>query len=536
MSINLSHDQNLITDENSQTLPSLSYRLASAPLFPSREKRKAAQKNLVYTLPEPRLDKLKLEKQEPEERWYNQITYSYSSRLENQREEKLEDDVFVENYRNGIQHSLNFNAPQNVAKYINLTPTLSYNEDWFSERRFWYYDANGNLKSRQERGFFQRRTFSTSLTSNTKFYGYFNLNLGSIRTIRHVVTPSLQFSYRPDFGVPMWGSYQQVDHRVRVDDHWELQKSTRKDRYEGSIFGGSSRGKMMSMGISLGNLFQMKRVTLNEKGEEKEEKTELFTYNTSTSYNFVADSLKFSPLTSSFRASPIRSSNKIGLLESLSIDISTRHSFYQFKYDKNTGIGREVDRFYWEESGHGLNLLRMTSFSTTSSFSLSGQSPFAPRIEKAKNERETELETGEEIENLGEEFDARFEDPSLGRGIRRGGSPWKLSGSIRYNLNLNNPRRPLETLILNNTVSLNLTKKWSFTYSTGFNLKTREVISSNLSVVRDLHCWEGRFTWSPMGLCQGFYLRLGIKTAQLRDVQLEQRRGSTSSGLGSLGF
>lgn len=143
----------------------------------------------------------------------------------------------------------------------------------------------------------------------------------------------------------------------------------------------------MSLGFSLSNLFQMKRVKVDEKGEEKELKTDLFTYTMSTNYNFAADSLRFSPLSSTFRANPVRQQNRLGPLEKLSIDLSTSHSFYQYVHDPQTGTGKQVNQFYWDESGHGLNLLRLTNFSTTSSFALSGKSPLQRKQEKVVKEK-----------------------------------------------------------------------------------------------------------------------------------------------------
>lgn len=543
MSVNLSHEQNLVTDENYQTLPSISFRLGSAPLFPSKEKRKRRDVNLVYTPPEPATRESE-RKEKNKERWYNQITMSYSSRLDNRRSKKLISKVFEESFKSGAQHNLSFNAPQKVFRHFNLTPALSYREDWFNERKVWYYDESGNLDYRTDHGFFQRRSFSSSLSTNTKIYGYFNINRGSIKTIRHVLTPSIRLNYKPDFGVPQWGMYQQVEKWEREYDdpdsltfHMVLRESVRKDRYEGSVYGGSPRGKQMSLGFSLSNLFQMKRVKVDEKGEEKELKTDLFTYTMSTNYNFAADSLRFSPLSSTFRANPVRQQNRLGPLEKLSIDLSTSHSFYQYVHDPQTGTGKQVNQFYWDESGHGLNLLRLTNFSTTSSFALSGKSPFAAKTGKGgEGEESTDDEFTDDIENINREMESRFDERGGGLDTRRarGGSPWRITGSIRYNLRLTDPRRPSETIRTSATCSVKMTKNWDVTYSTQFDLKTRKVISSNLNLVRDLHCWQGRLTWNPRGLGKGFYLWIGIKASQLRDIKIEQRKGRTSSGLGSL--
>ncbi|MBS1261555.1 MAG: LPS-assembly protein LptD [Calditrichaeota bacterium] len=543
MSLNLTHTQNLATGENSQTLPNLSYTMDRIYLFPSATQRKREEKDLLYEPPEPRTPPGERNgpREREQDRWYNTISLSYNSRLENQREEGVDGPLDV-TWRSGIEHSARLNAPQKLFRYFNVNPSIRYSEDWFNERRRWHLDENGNAYSTQERGFFQRRTFSGSVSATTKLYGYFPINRFTVQTVRHVLTPNLSFSYQPDFSDPIWGYYQSLERTVidtstgPIRDYYqslerrEIDTSTGEtihysgehDRYQGTLPGGTPRGKRLSLNMSLDNLFQMKRVRLNDEGEEVESKMDLFTYNLATSYNFAADSLHFSNLSASLRANPISGKTRLGPLERLNIDLSTTHSFYQYDIDAN----REVDRFYWErEDLSGLNLLRMTSFQTSSSFTLSGKSPFV----RAPEEEEAAPDTAAgppEPEEIRDQIRNRFRDPSE-RGMRdiSGGKPWTISGSIRYNLSMNNPMQPRENLYIDGTISLNLTERWQFRYSTRVDLKTREVVTSNLSVHRDLKSWEASFRWSPKGIGQGFYLRIGIKAPMLRDVQVEQRRG-----------
>ena len=129
------------------------------------------------------------------------------------------------------------------------------------------------------------------------------------------------------------------------------------------------------------------------------------------------------------------------------------------------------------------------------------------------------------LQDLRTEFDTRFSGPEQTlQNINKGGA-LQIRGSLTYRLSKNNPLKPDESIFLRGSFSLKLTRNWTFNYSTGVDLKTRKVSLGQLSVGRDLHCWTGAFTWSPTGLGQGFYLRIGIKTPQLSDIKLEQRRG-----------
>jgi len=540
LSMNLSHEQDIATRENKQTLPNMSYRHGLIRFFPTERQKKSDDKGLLYEPPQPRLapgERIEQRDRDDDERWYNSMTMSYSNNLRNSRTEDLVstgtgDTELDETWRSGLRHSISFKAPQKVLKYINLNPSISYTEDWFLERRDWYIDDNGAAQSLQERGFFQRRTFNTSLNSTTKLYGYFPVNRWSINTFRHVVTPTVGLRFTPDFSDPEFGYYQQLERTLAdttytenndglIDTSYTTNYAYELDRYNGSVYGNTSRSRSLAMTFSLSNLFQMKRILLDTEGEEVEAKTDLFTYNLNTSYNFIADSLNFSDLGASFRANPISGKNPLGPLDQLSVDIQTTHSFYQYDLENN----RRVNKFYWDnENLSGINLLRMTSFSTSSNFAITGTNPFAARKPIADVAPDTS--TVRDTENLRQEINDRFSDPSE-RFTGSGSSPWRIGGSVRYRLSMENPMMPTESLFITANLSLKLTKRWSFTYSTSIDMLNNDVASSNLTVKRDLKSWEGLFRWSPQGINQGFYLRIGIKAPLLRDVQVEQRRRST---------
>jgi hypothetical protein len=45
-----------------------------------------------------------------------------------------------------------------------------------------------------------------------------------------------------------------------------------------------------------------------------------------------------------------------------------------------------------------------------------------------------------------------------------------------------------------------------------------------------LHCWEASLNWSPLGYSPGYYLRIGLKSPQLRDVKIERNQGGNRRG------
>jgi len=67
--------------------------------------------------------------------------------------------------------------------------------------------------------------------------------------IRHVLTPSIGFSYKPDFGDPRWGYY---------DTYMKGDNAVIYSKFAGSLHGTPSRGTSGSINFSLGNNIEMK--------------------------------------------------------------------------------------------------------------------------------------------------------------------------------------------------------------------------------------------------------------------------------------
>ncbi len=543
MTVNLRHRQNLATGTNSQSLPNTSLRIPTITLFPGEDDRSRRDPNLIYSPPAPRKEEEEDDEDE-DDPWYRNITLNYGADLKNTRKEELETryydngqsyETLHEEYSSGIQHSASLNAPLKVLKYITVNPNARATMDWLNERRKYSMGPSGAVRNEQERGFFTRTTFSAGVNTSTKLYGYFNLNRWTVKTIRHVVTPSVNFSYSPDFSVPNWGYYTEL-----FDS---LGNGTRYDKFARSAYGGTSRGKSMRFGFSLQNLFQMKRVVLNQDGEEEEKKKDLFNLNFNTSWNMAADSMKWSNLSTSFRV--VENLAQFGPLQRLTFDMSATHSLYQYGQweDANDRTRRgAINKFYWERPNPGLNLLRMTNFTANAGYTLTGGSPFA--WQPGGGQREDEEAEDDSLEVFDEEGpppveeEERFNDPSWRGGGRGGGGgrgPWQIGGSFRYNLSMNDPMNPSERLTFQANMTLNLTETWSFTYNTSMDLIERTISIGSINVTKDLHCWQGTFNWTPTGIGQGIYLVIGLKASMLRDVKFEHGDRTTGRSYGGIG-
>jgi hypothetical protein len=73
-----------------------------------------------------------------------------------------------------------------------------------------------------------------------------------------------------------------------------------------------------------------------------------------------------------------------------------------------------------------------------------------------------------------------------------------------------------------------LTPKWKFTYSTGVDVVAKAPSITNIGIIRDLHCWEMSFNWTPFAgsgfRANNYNFEIRAKSALLRDLKLSRRR------------
>jgi lipopolysaccharide assembly outer membrane protein LptD (OstA) len=434
-----------------------------------------------------------------ERSWYENFYYNYAVSAQNRYTKTQTSDTTTKvDHLSSANHNLNFslNSPKRYFGWLYLNQSMQVNEDWFDRTTNYATDsARKQIVSAEKKGFAARHLFNYSISANTKIYGTFQPNLGPVRALRHVVTPSLGFSYRPDFSDPRWGYFERVTLQGSRGD-----STVRRDRFGGS----TPSGKVASMNFSVGNLFQMKTGP-----EDKPKKIDLFNLNFSTSHNFAAKEFKQSDLSSSLFANPA---------QNLSVSLGASHSFYVF----DRQLGRTVNQFLYKK--HGIfsgRYLRLTNINLGANFRLQSKRGEAGSAEAPPPAEEpTALEGALPV--VKDRFAPQqfFSDTAV---------PWQASFSLTYNYNRFDPRRPVKTAQLSvDNAEIKLTKNWRLGMSGQFDLREKRIVDQRYTIHRDLHCWEMQFFWTPTGFSKGFYFRLGIKAPLLQDIKLERRGGRTT--------
>ncbi len=468
ISVNLSQTRDIESGSKNTVLPQIRYTRNRGAIIPVREDKSGR------TRPVPK--------------WFNLIQYNYSGFLTNSVRSDTTDRP--DDIDRRVQHdiALSYTNPNKLFGWLSWGQSFTYDEDWFDRRnedfRF-ETDSTSTIISDENKGFFARRLFNYSTNASTNIYGTFSPNVFGITALRHRMSPSISFSYRPDFSAPRWGYYETLFNADSV--------AVRRDR-----FSGTPAGRSMSMNYSVNNLFQMK-----VGNGEKEKKIDLFNLNFSGGYNFAADSLRMSKLSSSFRASPRRN---------LSVSMNMRHSFYRF----NRTLLREVDSFI---------LPRLTSLRFDARWSLGGKQTTS----SASQPRDSGLPAGplgDVGARAGGDYASDFDPESAFSALS---IPWRASLSFSYNITRSNPLNTFKSAYVDlRNVELQLTRNWRLGYRMRYDLERTEIVDQRLSFYRDLHCWEARFDWNVSGIGKGYYFIVNIKASHLRQVKVE-RRGGTSS-------
>lgn len=502
MSANLRHSQNLATGIVTLTLPD----------FTLNTQRQYPFKNLVKSSSSP----------------LAKLTFSHSmsakNELTNTRRsvpsyvvggENLSDtlefnarnfDEIQDRSRIGAQHRIPISTSLNVLKYFTLSPNFNYTELWYPKSLVFndYNPELGGVKVDTVQGFSRAGSWNTGAALNTRVYGTVNLN-GKIQAIRHVMTPSLSFSYNPDFSDPKYGVYKDII----IDS---LGNTTQVSKYEGFAYGSPPGGESRTLGFNLTNNLEMK-VTSKKDSVKGYKKVKIFdNLGLSSGYNFAADSFKLSNISINARTSLLE--NALGINFTGTID----------PYIRNPENNNRVEKFAWN-SGQGLGQLTRMNIAFNLNLSPKG----------SKNDDDDDDPSGA---NGFEAPDGQVDFQGLSEKDREEleyyrNNPnqyinFNIPWSLRIGYSINRSQRGFEDPIITQTLTFNgsigLTQKTQITFNSGYDFENMDFTTTRIGVARDLHCWTMDFNWVPFGYQQSYFVSIRVKSSLLQDLKVEKRR------------
>lgn len=522
----------------SQRFPESPFSISGSMLINQRTK----DSTISLTLPNisismGRIYPLKRKNAIGKERWYEKISMSYSGTMANSidtKEKLLLSSSLTRDWRNGMRHSIPISTTFNILKYINVSPSINYTERWYLQSIDKNWDnANQKVETDTTNGFHRVYDFNMGVSASTKLYGFYmpirSIFGDKIDRIRHVLTPSVGFSYMPDFGSSMWGYY---DSYIKTALDNSNPTTVQYSHYEGSLYGTPGVGKSGNINFSLSNNVEMKmRNDKDTTGTNPFTKVSLIdNLSVSGGYNLAADSMQWSQFSANLRL-------KLGKSYSLSLS----GAFDPYMYALNSsGYPVHVNKLRWENG----QFPRFLGTSTSYSYTLSNET----FKKKAKSDSKNNSETNPEETDLKEkEMGAKKENETEGGnkktelgddGYQKVTVPWSISASysIRYgNTNVFDKSKMEYEMDFTHNLSfsgnLSLTTNWKFSSSTSYDFKAKQFTYTNINITRNLHCWTMTGSVVPFGVYKSYNVRIAVNASMLQDLKYEKQSSYGTSNV-----
>ena len=436
------------------------------------------------------------------ERWYEKIAMSYTGQLSNSistKEDKLMSSSLIKDWRNGMQHNIPISGTFTLFDYINISPSFNFTDRMYSNKvnRSWD-EASQREVCDTIYGFNNVYNWSLSVSANTKLYGMYVPNRkifgDKIIAVRHVLTPSVSFSYAPDFSQPRYGYY---DTYTKTDAQGNVSLVTYSP-YQGALYGVPGKGKTGSISMDIGNNIEMK--VRSDKDSTGTKKISIIDeLGASMSYNMAAETRPWSDLSTRIR---------LKLSKSYTFNLNAVFATYAYELDEN---GRPYigDRTEYSYGRFG----RFQGMSQNLSYTFNNDT-FKKISDWLHGKR-----SGEDIDDTQRENDEddvnTNEDPVMKGGRKQRGEssgmaetdedgymkfslPWSLSVSygitMRENtggeFNKSTMRYPYKfTQNMNFSGNITIAQGWNISFSSGYDFENHKISMTTASLARDLHCF-----------------------------------------------
>ena len=216
----------------------------------------------TLSISQSRFNPFKRKKAAGKERWYEKIAMSYTGTLANSintKEDKLFHSSLVKDWRNGMRHQVPISASFSVLNYINVTPSFTFTDRMYTHKVMQGWDTERQAVQRDTvYGFYNVYNYNMSISANTKLYGMYRpmpwFGGKKIAAIRHVFTPTVSFSYAPDFSQSRFGFY---DSYVKTDANGNV-STVRYSPFSGMMYGTVEQGMTGSVTMDVANNIEMK--------------------------------------------------------------------------------------------------------------------------------------------------------------------------------------------------------------------------------------------------------------------------------------
>jgi len=438
--------------------------------------------------------------------------------------------ILLDRAQIGARHQIPVTTSFSVLKNLTVSPSFNYTEVWYpKELRYTYVPAQEGVRVDTIRGFSRAGWYSTGASVATRLYGFYPIGGKKIQAIRHVMTPSIGFSYSPDFGDPSKGIYQEV----QLDESGATRILS---KYEGFAYGSPPLGENMSMSFSLNHNLEMKVKSKKDTVDEFKKIKIFENLSMSSSYNFLADSFNLTNFSWNARTSFFNKAMSVNLNGAIDPYVYVLDSIQEVPGGTGIVHQRRINRFAWN-NGQGIGQLNRASVAI--SFNIRPKSSGGSRQSTNQNEDR----------NLGG-FDRNNNSdnpflPQDGSGVIAGSVddsgtimldpntyvPFDIPWGLNVNYSVNYTRRGFEEAKVTQTLSfsgnVSLTQKTKVGFNSGYDFIKNEFTVTRINVSRQLHCWVLNFNWVPFGPRQSYFVEIRVLSQLLKDLKVDKKNRST---------
>lgn len=498
--------------------------------------------SLSMTLPDVnislnRIYPFKRKKSAGDERWYEKISLQYTGSITNSisTKDNLLFKTPLTQWQNGMQHKIPVSATFNLFKYINIVPSFNYTERWYLRKVKQSYDpspaSTDHVKRDTINGFNRLYDYNLSLQMNTKLYGMYKpLFMKSKELqIRHVFTPTVSYTYTPDFGKSRYGYY---DTYTYTDEDGEV-RTVEYSPYEGAVYGYPGKNMSQNISFSIDNNIEMKMKS--DKDTTGYKKISLIDQ-LGASLSYDVANKRWSDLSMNLR---------LKLTKSYTFNMNASFATYAYQFDENGNVV-VGDRTEWSYGRFG----RFQGYSGSFSYTLNNDTfkkLFGKKDEDEKN-KDKEGKEGGEDEETEEETEEQNNNSNMRKtekasvdsdGYLAFKLPWSVSLSYSYSIredrskdiNIKTMRYPYSlTHSLNVSGNFKIGSRWNMTYSTGYDFTSKEMSMTTLNITRDLHCFN-----MSCGLVFGpftsYNFSIRANSSMLTDALKWDQRSNTGSAV-----
>ena len=442
-----------------------------------------------------------------EQKWYEKISMSYTGQLSNSistKEDKLLHSNLIKDWRNGMQHQIPVSGSFTLLNYINVNPSFNFTDRMYTNKvkRRW-----NEVTQREETdttyGFHNVYNWNLSLSANSKFYMFYTpirkLFGDKIQTIRHVITPTVSFSYAPDFGTSRYGYYDSYQ-KTNADGSVDLVEYS---PFQNALYGVPGRGKTGNISFGFSNNVEM-RVKSDDESTGYKKLSIIDDLGFNMSYNMSAKEKPWSDLSVNLR---------LKWWKNYTFNVNAVFASYAYELDKD-GKPFVGNHTYW---GMG-KLGRFQGMSQNISYTLTpekirklftGEDNTDKKGNKKKDTDDegidTDIESNVDEDMVGAQHAAK-QKQSSGKaetdddGYMKFSMPWSITFgygiTMRENtdikkFNTKTMRYPYKfTQTLNMSGNIRISEGWNISFSSGYDFENHSLSMTTASLQRDLHCFN----------------------------------------------